>query len=97
MPKVRTDISDLNMYSRSTRIEEKYPWLDKVQDGKVHELVKGKDFTVQTETMRQSMKLWAERNGIGMAVKTEGENILVQSTNQAPSRRKPRKAAKRKR
>lgn len=91
MPKVRTDIKDLNQYARSSRIEDKYPFLADIQDGKAHELVAGKDFTVTTETMRQSMKLWAERNGVPLIVKTEGENILVQMRKSPTAKRTTRK------
>ena len=91
MPKVRSDIKDLNMYARSSRIEDKYPFLSEIADGKVHELVAGKDFVVATETMRQSMKLWATRQGIPLVVKTEGENILVQMRKTPTAKRKAKK------
>lgn len=93
MPKVRTDIKNLEQFSKASRLEDKYPYLNDCLDGKTYELVSGKDFTTKTETMRQGIKLWAERNGIAMSVKTQGENVLVQAKPVAKrtAKRKPRK------
>jgi hypothetical protein len=100
MPKVREDIKDLSEFRSTARAEEKYPWLVKLMDGKVYELKKGTDFKTATESMRSSIKAWAERNGKNVLIRTEKGNVLVQSvpgvrTNVRTTVRKPRKKAKR--
>lgn len=94
MPQKRSDIKDLSKYHAVERAEEKYPWLPRLMDGATHELRKGKDFTVTTESMRSSLKLWAKRNGVNLVVRTEKGNLLIQAKVQ--SRKKPA-ARKRKR
>lgn len=89
MPKRREDIKDLRQYSRTTRIEEKYDWWDKVMDGGTHELVAGRDFQVLTETLRQGLKSWADRNKVPLVVRSEGDNLLIQLAKpRSPVRRK---------
>lgn len=90
MPKVRTDIKDLKEYGRTSTYEDKYPWLSQVGDGKVRELVAGKDFTTRPETVRQGLKNWAKRNGVKLTIKTEGKNVLVQAPVRRVAKRKTR-------
>lgn len=91
MPKVRSDIKDLSDYRSVKRAEEKYPWLEKLMDGKVHELEAGKDFKVATESMRSSVKAWAERHGYNVFVRAEKKNVLIQSLKAPVAKRKPAK------
>lgn len=91
MPKVRADIKNLELHRRTTTIEDKYPWLRNIQDGRVHELVLGKDFTTRTETLRSGLKKWAKRNSLPLVISSEGKNLLVQVVKTAPAKRKTRK------
>lgn len=94
MPKIRSDISSLSDYRSVKRAEEKYPWLSDCMDGETYELVAGKDFTVATESMRSSVKNWAERHGVNVVIRTEKKNVLVQAVKTKPVAKK-RKARKR--
>lgn len=89
MPKVRDDIKDLNDFRSTARAEEKYPWLVKLIDGKVYELKKGQDFKTATESMRSSIKAWAERNNKNVVIRTEKGNVLVQAGSVRTDVRKP--------
>ena len=80
MPKIRRDIKDLKAYNQVRTVAEKYPWLEALMDGQTHELTKGKDFVVTTETMRASCLNWAKRHGHKVIVRVEKGNVLIQAS-----------------
>lgn len=76
MPK-KLDLKELPTVGQA-KFEDRYPWINDVLDGAVYELEKGKDFTVQTETMYQSLKGYAARRKLDLGLRSSSGNILVQ-------------------